>query len=86
MANKFMLWETAKNELAGLYVQARRLMGFDSPMNVWRKQFSSGWLPSTLVNELRCDMAFLSGESWGPKIGTTLNIRRPQRFEVNRIA
>jgi len=59
-------------------------------MNVWCKQFTRGWLPSSVLeelhNKLELDRTFLTGESWGPKIGATLNIRRPARFEVNRIA
>jgi hypothetical protein len=56
---------------------ARRILGIESSMNVWKKTFTRE--PSFLENEWLKDMAFLAGERW--PIGTTVNIKTPTRYQ-----
>jgi hypothetical protein len=61
----------------------RRVLRIPSPMNVWKKTFTSFGLFEELHSQFYRDYEFFCGNE--RPVGTVINIRTPQEFIVNRI-
>ena len=59
----------------------RRNLGIPSPMNVWKRQFTQLSFWEYIRLEAMQDYEFLFSDKW-PEVGSTVNIRKPQRFHL----
>jgi hypothetical protein len=63
-------------------VGIRRALGIDSPMNQVKKTFTQDSPGDRIGAMARRDYELMKGDSWG-KVGQTIRIKRPERFQVN---